>query len=293
MQFVSLAADLQGEPLAEAGAITCGDRLGIEQAGESSADLVLVQRGDQFGAVGRGAAADVVPHVEQANAIGDLPAASDCFLDGDERAVQLFAVVPHAAGQFRHHLLCERTVVVGDDDGGSPHLRHIRIREPEQDAVREDARTLKLLISQFVEWPQVRLGRALALDADRQRREAGGHRRADLATHGADDKTCGFEAAFPLIEVRVGAIGGQGVATADHRRRQVGVGIECADYGKLRADGRAELLEPVTVGIRPRLADGRSMRCDEDAVQAVRIPYRLQQAIDKFGERIGRHRSGR
>ena len=72
-------------------------------------------------------------------------------------------------------------------------------------------------------------GRVLFFDVDRQRRKGGGHRGPELAAKRVDHQPGGIDAAGPLIEMRIGAIGDQGVRCGDHRRRKVGVGVERAD----------------------------------------------------------------
>ena len=103
-------------------------------------------------------------------------------------------------------------LVVGHDEDARTHLGHVGIGKAEQDAVRQHALVGHLLVGQPIERVARLFGRVLFLDVDRQRRKGGRHRGAMQAAERADHQAGRVDAAGPLIEMRIGAIGDQGVA---------------------------------------------------------------------------------
>ncbi len=108
----------------------------------------------------------------------------------------------------------------------------------------------------------------------------------------ADQQFRSFDAAIPLVQMRIGAIGNQSVATIDHQRRQVCVGVQRANDRHPVADQLAQFREPISVGVRESLADRRTVGRDQDSIKRQMVSHGLQQLVDERRERVGGNRSG-
>ena len=102
---------------------------GIVQADPGWPEPTLRQRMQDMGAVGGGAATDVVAHVEQKDAlIGGLDGIQ-CGVDGGKDGLKLASHLPHLAGDLLGALLGESDVIFRHYQGGGSHLGDVGVRK--------------------------------------------------------------------------------------------------------------------------------------------------------------------
>ena len=119
-RHISFAADRQFDSRARSGALGLGRRLGIEQADKSSRQLAAMNGQPIPVLSGRRAAADVVPHVEQANRSRHFcrlvePRLQCSSVVRDEVLAMLPEVSGQLIGQARR---AKRGVAVGNGEHG-------------------------------------------------------------------------------------------------------------------------------------------------------------------------------
>ena len=136
-----------------------------------------------------------------------------------KRIIELFGQSP---GQGR--------IVVGDHDNGRPHLLHVGIREPQEDAVAQDAWVFELGIGKIIDRFQMGFVRTLTLDVDDHGQELRMDRRSYRTVEDPEQHARSFESSGMLIQMGVGSISRQSIAGCDHLGREVRVRIEgCND----------------------------------------------------------------